>query len=281
MVKPLLFVLTLLTPLGAAAALPNQLTVPGGIALVPLRGGEEERPRAQFDGKEVMVVRQGERWLAVVGIPLSRKPGEITIKEGGHSHAFNVVDKAYEEQRLKVKKKFTSLSQKDLDRYHEDRRRSRAAIATWNEGMPNMRFDLPVRGIRSSSYGLKRFFNDKPRKPHSGLDIAAPVGTPILAPEAGTVVEVGDYFFNGHTVFVDHGQGLITMYCHMSRVDVEPGERLERGAPIGAVGKTGRVTGPHLHWSVYLNRTAVDPSLFLSDSDLDSLEGKKWKAKGM
>ncbi|VAW79063.1 Peptidase, M23/M37 family, partial [hydrothermal vent metagenome] len=130
----------------------------------------------------------------------------------------------------------------------------------------NLRFVLPVHGPVSSPFGLRRYFNEQPRKPHSGLDLAAAEGTPIRAPAAGHISGTGDYFFNGNTVFIDHGQGLVTMYCHMSRIDVKPGQQVAAGETIGAVGQTGRVTGPHLHWGVSLNDARINPMLFLDEA---------------
>ena len=124
-------------------------------------------------------------------------------------------------------------------------------------------FLLPVKGRLSSPFGLRRYFNGQARRPHSGLDIAASVGTPVRSPSPARVVEVGHYFFNGKTVFLDPGQGLVPMYCHLDRIDVEPGTVGTRGDVLGLVGKTGRATGAHLHWGVSLNRTMVEPLLFL------------------
>ncbi len=138
------------------------------------------------------------------------------------------------------------------------------AKAVWSE-IDSLTLDLalPVNGPFSSPFGLRRFFNEQPRRPHSGLDIAAAEGTPIQAAASGQIVNTGDYFFNGNTVFIDHGQGMITMYCHMNSIAVKEEQKVNQGEVIGAVGMTGRVTGAHLHWSVIMNKTMVDPELFL------------------
>jgi murein DD-endopeptidase MepM/ murein hydrolase activator NlpD len=157
-----------------------------------------------------------------------------------------------------------NLSPEDEARVAKETEKVRTVLAGFTPDAPaTLRLQQPVPGPRSSSFGLRRVFNGEARKPHSGMDIAAPTGTPIRAPLAGRVVDVGNYFFNGNDVIVDHGQGLMTMYCHLSKIRVAVGQALEPGEILGDVGATGRVTGPHLHWGVILNGNSVDPALFL------------------
>jgi len=256
-------------PRAYAIGLPQEASVPGGVALIELPAAETP-PRATFKGKPVMVVPNGEAYTAVVGLPLSTRAGEHALQIHHASgtdvtQTFSVTDKAYQSQHITIKnKRMVNPEKRDMERIGREQHRIRAALATWNEDIPeSLRFLLPVEGPVSSPFGLRRFFNEQARKPHSGLDLAANEGTPVKAPAAGRIVDTGDYFFNGNTVFIDHGQGLVTMYCHMSRIDVTPGQEVTSGQVIGAVGKTGRVTGAHLHWGVSLNDARVDPMLFL------------------
>jgi murein DD-endopeptidase MepM/ murein hydrolase activator NlpD len=252
-----------------AIELPEAAPVPGGVALVELPASETP-PRVTFNGKPVMVIANGSAYTAVVGLPLATKPGTqtLTIKNTSGETAtrkFAVTDKTYQSQHITIKnKRMVNPEKRDMERIGREQRQIKKALAAWNEHSPDtLRFLLPVEGPMSSPFGLRRFFNEQARRPHSGLDLAAAEGTPIKAPASGRIADTGDFFFNGNTVFIDHGQGLVTMYCHMSRIDVEPGHQVAAGEVIGAVGKTGRVTGAHLHWGVSLNDARVDPMLFL------------------
>ena len=250
-----------------AVELPQANPVPGGVAIVPLAHAAETAPRVRFGNDRVMVVRHDGRWHAVVGLPLTLATGEHRLsQDGAGAVVFAVHPKEYAAQHLTLTdKRMVDPTASDLKRIGREQKILQRAFQTWSEASaPPLRFDLPARGRLSSPFGLRRFFNNQSRQPHSGLDIAAPSGTPIMAPASGSVIEIGNYFFNGNTVFLDHGQGLVTMYNHLSRINVAKGRHVERGEKIGEVGMTGRVTGPHLHWTVSLNNARVDPALFLS-----------------
>jgi Peptidase family M23/Peptidase family M23 N-terminal domain len=248
--------------------LPRENAVPGGVKILRLDSAGASMPYVDTDGNRALVIADGSTWVAVIGIPLAAPIGmrQVTVRgsNGRQQVEFTVGDKRYASQSLKVAPRQVDLSAADLARFNQERVRIEHALSHWSEPPPeSLRLPPPVPGIRSSSFGSRRIFNGQSRNPHSGMDIAAPSGTPVLVPIAGTVVDTGEYFFNGNTVFVDHGRGLISMYCHLSVIDVKPGERVAAGTRIGAVGMTGRATGPHLHWGLSLNRAWVDPALFL------------------
>ncbi|MBI3575035.1 MAG: peptidoglycan DD-metalloendopeptidase family protein [Gammaproteobacteria bacterium] len=258
--------------------LPQANPVPGGVAIVPLAHATETAPRVRFGNDRVMVVRHAGRWHAVVGLPLTLATGEHRLsQDGAGAVVFAVRPKEYAAQHLTLAdKRMVDPTASDLKRIGREQKILQRAFQTWSEASaPPLRFDLPARGRLSSPFGLRRFFNNQSRQPHSGLDIAAPSGTPIVAPAPGSVIETGNYFFNGNTVFLDHGQGLVTMYNHLHRIAVKKGARVERGQKIGEIGMTGRVTGPHLHWSVSLNNARVDPVLFLSREALEVVAGAR------
>jgi len=253
------------------APLPADTRVPGGLALLPLPVTGEDPGAVYFGTHRAPVVHTPTGWVAIVGIPLDTSPGKQAARwespqEGAHDELvpFVVAPKAYAEQRLKVNPRHVDPPPEDLQRIDAERERIEAALGAYTADLtPVWQLPAPVPGPRSSSFGLRRVFNGESRNPHSGMDIAAPAGTPVRNPAAGRVLETGDFFFNGQTVFVDHGQGVVTMYCHLSRIDVKPGEAVTPGQVLGLVGATGRVTGAHLHWGVAVNRAMVDPELFL------------------
>ena len=239
--------------------------VPGGVAVLELGNGAAA-PQVRYQGKPVLAVKEdGRRWIAIVGIPLSVKPGTQQIEADGRTLSFTVAPRHYREQRITLKNtQQVNPNAQNLARIERELAEQTQAYRTFTARQPsNLLFDKPVNGPLSSPFGLRRFFNGEERNPHSGLDFAVPAGTPIKAPAAGTVILVGDYFFNGRTVFVDHGQGLISMFCHLSQVGVKVGDELARGAVLGKVGSTGRATGPHLHWNLSLNDTRIDPAIFI------------------
>ncbi len=250
-----------------AIDLPMESRVPGGLALIELGiPTSEAAPEVRYDNRRVLLMPRQDQWIAVVGIPLTAALGEHVITVMGKKagkFAFQVQDKQYSTQHLTVKnKQHVTPDEKNLERINRESKIINDALQTWNDRLPaSLLLDLPAPGALSSPFGLKRFFNQQPRKPHSGVDIAAATGTPIAAPAEGVVITTGDFFFNGNTVFIDHGQGLITMYCHMEKIAVAPGRRLQRGEIIGTIGNSGRATGPHLHWGVSLNNAFVDPFL--------------------
>lgn len=264
---------------GAAAQdLPRAESVPGGIARVELGPAGDTAPRAYFGNKRAMVVAHEDKWIAVVGLPLSIDPGKHALTVRDHSGrrralGFVVRPKEYGEQRITIKnKRMVNPTAADLKRIRQDSKAIRAAFARWTQAdTPALRFDFPAEGPLTGVFGTRRFFNDQPRRPHSGVDIAAPLGAPVTAPADGLVIDTGHYYFNGRTVFLDHGQGLVSMYVHLNRIAVEPGMKVRRGQQIGEIGKSGRVTGPHLHWTVSLNNVRVDPLLFVSEDAIAQL----------
>jgi murein DD-endopeptidase MepM/ murein hydrolase activator NlpD len=255
----------------AHASLPLSSSVPGGVAVIPLGSvsASADTPQTWLGDQPVLVTSDHEQWYAVVGLPLDMTAGshELRVKIGDVTKTQNFVvnPKEYPEQHITLKDKSKvdlspadeARADREIGAIKELKRHWRAAQDT------DLAFILPAEGELAGRFGVRRFFNEEPRSPHVGLDVAVDRGTPVKASAQGQVLAIDDYFFNGKTIFIDHGNGLITMYCHLDRIDVKPGDIVGKGQRIGLSGKTGRATGPHLHWSVVLNGAMVDPELFV------------------
>jgi murein DD-endopeptidase MepM/ murein hydrolase activator NlpD len=256
-------------PRAWATPSPRVSAVPGGVARIRL-GASEQPPRVSLRGERVLVLREGGDWVAFVGIALATKPGsKVDVQAehaGGRFEQFEigVMPKAYASQHLKVSPDKVDLSAEHLARYEREREHLAGVLRTFTDAPPaTLALLQPAPGRRSSTFGLQRYFNGQARNPHAGMDIAAPAGTPVVAANSGRVIDTGDYFFQGRTIVLDHGRGFLSLYAHLSSIDANLAEVVNAGSPIGKVGATGRVTGPHLHFSVYLNAVAVDPAFFL------------------
>jgi murein DD-endopeptidase MepM/ murein hydrolase activator NlpD len=260
--------LALATPALAALDTPAD-AAPGRVAQLRL-GAAPQPPKARYDGRRLLVRQERGEWIALAGIPLSVKAGStvpVEIDYGGGRHEVRklpVLPWNYQVQRLEMPVEQADLPPEQLARYEKEREHLAKVLRTFTETAPaDLALLQPVPGRRSGSFGLRRVINGVARSPHGGLDIAAPTGTPVIAAAAGRVADAGEYLFLGRTIILDHGQGLLTLYSHLSAMHVAPGGVVAAGATIGEVGATGRATGPHLHFSVYLNAASVDPAIFL------------------
>lgn len=248
-------------------------SVPGGVSMVDLGASSSPKPRARYGSKNILVIEQDGQWKGLVGVSLKTLPGNYIVSyQIGKDSTTNkevsikITPKTYTEQRIKMKqKKYVSPDKEQLARIKTEKKHMGKLFKIWRDTDVSVDLSWPVDGPLSSPFGLRRFFNDQPRNPHSGIDIAASEGTDIVMPSDGVIIDTGDYYFNGMTVFIDHGQGMISMMNHMSKIVVKKGDQLKRGDKIGEIGQTGRVTGPHLHWSLSLNQARVDPMLFLPE----------------
>lgn len=283
MIRNLVIFLLFCCPIASwANTLPEQLAVPGGVVKMLIADIETQAPEVFFHNNRVLVTANKTHWIALIGIPLAAKSGihQVRVQTNNkiRQQTFTIEDKDYPTQHISIKKKrmVTGFTPADLRKINADKKAMDSAKATWTKQNINIDFMLPVTGRISSLFGLKRFFNDIPKRPHNGLDIAAPIGTPIIAPASAKVIDVGNYYFNGNTVFLDHGQGLLSAYMHLNEIKVASGQLIKQGEMLGTVGETGRATGPHLHWMIYLNKVAVDPALFVAKA-ISSLNTSHYK----
>jgi len=260
----------LIAGVGHAGALPRESRVPGGVALLRVADATEPRPAVSRDGVPVWVSRQATQWVAAVGLPLSLQPGEQQVEVRSTDGAartitFTVKPKRYPVQHVTLRDQAMVEPPADvMARIERESAHLKVVRSQWREtAATDAAFVQPARGRLSGRFGGSRVLNGKPRAPHAGLDVAVMTGTAVLAPADGVILDIGDYYFCGKTMFIDHGNGLLSLFCHLSEWDARVGDSVRKGQAVARSGATGRASGPHLHWSVYLNGTSVEPELFL------------------
>ncbi len=262
-----LFAIAILLPQAAWADSDRTLTLDGNFIQGGLVVGRvDPKATVEFDGRKLRVSPNGE-FLFGFGRDAPPK-AKLTVRMPDgyvHMQEIDVEQREYKVQRidgLPPKKVTPPADPELLARLKEERRKTAAARKLdLPESWFQSGWSWPAEGRISGVFGSQRILNGTPKNPHSGVDVAAPEGDPIVAPADGEVVLAEpDMYFNGNMVFIDHGHGLKTAYLHMSRIDVQVGQKVKRGEQIGAIGQTGRVTGPHLHWMMYWFDVKLDPA---------------------
>jgi murein DD-endopeptidase MepM/ murein hydrolase activator NlpD len=222
-----------------------------------------------WDNKKVPAFHVEDRWTTLLGVDLDARPGKhvanvlFTMQDGRVDNREAVIEvqrKKFPTTELKVDEKYVELSKADLARANRETKETEAIYATiTNEMLWDQSFSVPIPGETGTNFGHRRIFNGQPRAPHAGADLRAKTGTPIQSTNRGRVVLAKSLFFTGNTVILDHGLGVYSLYAHLSRIDVKPGDMVSNGQLLGLAGATGRVTGPHLHWGMRMQGARVDP----------------------
>lgn len=246
---------------------PSAAAINGGLVILPV----SPDVRLHYRGQPVWqgLLPGGTTPVAVIGIGLEdageQHLGLSPERDDRRGPVLMVTRADYPEQHLTLppsQARYVSPDPAQTARFEREAAEQKAAYRAFTPATAEARwptFRWPASGRLSSAFGLRRFFNGEPRAPHLGVDIAAAAGSPVVAPANGRVALTGDYFFNGRTVIIDHGQGLYSMLCHFSETLVKPGQQVRAGDMVGRVGATGRATAPHLHWTVSLNDARIDP----------------------
>ena len=248
---------------------PMHSPYPGGVLNVQIDGAlfDANKEDITVGQSPYMVCRAGFKNVNLISpIPLSSKKSQLDIVlNNSVIESIPLINKEYRESRITITNNdMVSPPKKMLHRIKLEASIIKAAKNI--NSLSNyfvLPMKMPIKGIESSEFGVKRFINGAPRNRHTGLDIAAPEGTDVYAPLDGIVLLSEEFFYRGNIIYIDHGNGLVSSFSHLQKSLVEKNSKVKAGDLIGKVGKTGRVTGPHLHWEVSILGTTVDPKLFL------------------
>ena len=204
-----------------------------------------------------------------IPIPLDFKSKQIEIRQDGVLLSSNkLFNKDYRESRITItNNNYVSPGEELQPRIRREYGLSQAAKKTFTPiRLKDWAMIKPAQGLISSEFGVRRFINNQPRNRHGGMDIAAPEGTEVLAPLSGEIIIASNFFYKGNVIYINHGAGLVSSYSHLSKIEIKNGDKVKKGDLIGLIGQTGRVTGPHLHWEIYLMGIPINPEIFLATS---------------
>ena len=250
---------------------PTDQVYPGGLINYKLKlelNDEDIKNALKADELDYLICKSKDSKVnIIIPIPLSFEKREITVSISNlFETTFDIKDKFYRESRIKITNQdFVSPPSSMQDRIRNEYLQGLKAKQTVSKGyLRNSKMLRPTDGVISSEFGVRRFINDQPRNRHLGLDIAAKEGSPVIAPLDGKIILSENFFYKGNVIFIDHGDGFITSYSHLSKRLVDKGQNISRGEVLGYVGSTGRVTGPHLHWEVTLLGISVNPEMFIN-----------------
>ncbi len=230
-----------------------------------------------INNQKIIKWSDSNKYYLVYGIPYATNYGykELVVKNQSNNIIKNIhldiVDKKYDIQRISVNKKFIEPDMATIEKIKKDSKELNKARSIWIDNNPDLFFISPVEGTVTGRFGTRRYYNGKEGRYHNGYDIAAPIGTTIISPSSGKVILIGDFFYNGKTIIIDHGRGLKSLMIHLDDILVQNDQRIKKGQIIGKVGSTGKSTGPHLHWSVLMNNAYIDPELLLNRQVIQDL----------
>ena len=248
------------------------LNVPGGIFLQEITQ-QQYRNGVFINDIKIFTKQIDNKFYLIYGIPYKTPIGDQSINIVGQNTQktvnFYLKKKKFKKQYIKISKKYTEPSTDDIKRIIKEQNILKSYRKIWSSNNPDTNFVYPVQGITTGVFGTERYYNGKKGRYHNGMDIAAKMNDPIVAPSSGKVIIVGDFFYNGKFVYIDHGKGLLSIFIHLNEISVKKGVYVKKGDLIGRIGTTGISTGPHVHWSMMLNQTYIDPMIFL-DADINN-----------
>ncbi|MED5430501.1 MAG: M23 family metallopeptidase [Pseudomonadota bacterium] len=268
--KKIIIVLVFIFPLNSDSSSffkPEYLNVPGGIFFheIPV---EKFKSGIFINNTRILTKQVNDKFYLIYGIPYGTPSGNQSInivdRVSENTVNFFLKKRIFEKQYIKVSKKYSEPSSSDVKRIIKEQKILKSHRNTWSSVNPDINFIYPVEGIITGVFGTERYYNGKKGRYHNGIDIAAKMNDPIVAPSAGRVIVVGDFFYNGKFIYIDHGKGLLSIFIHLNEILVKKGESVKKGDEIGKIGTSGRSTGPHVHWSVMLNQTYIDPMIFIN-----------------